>query len=580
MVGEQTKPAGSIAAVVRLAVLAAVVGVVSAYASLGFLVGISWVQSLLVGSAAGGLSSMIADAPWWRVLLAPAIGGLAVGLMVRYVMPGRVAQGPADVIEAVRAREGRMPLRRGLVSAAASVVSIGAGASVGRYGPAVHLGATLGSWLSRYVAVDRSARVALLGAGAAAAIAAAFNAPLAGVLFAHEVVIGGFAVRAVMPVVVASAVGASVVRAHGSALALFELPDPSIEHLYEYPLFIAVGVLGGVLAIVFIRSVDLATRHVARVPGPDWARPMFGGFLIGLGALAFPEIFGLGEDVIQKQLHGQYALWLLLALIPVKILATSLSLGFGFYGGVLGPALFLGAALGQAFGLALDAAWPGALSHGSVYAVAGMGAVISRVAGAPIATILIVFELTGSYTLTTAAMIAVVVASAIRSRGIAGSHFAHQLAVRGIDPYQTRVVTLLKGEVVRDRIRPPAAVLERRERIDDALGALLEAQADELLVSDLNGLFLGVIGLRSLVAADRAGRSSQEIGTLEMRQGHLTAGTDLHAAMAQLRGFVGTDVPVVESDDNPVIIGIIHESDLMAAYHEAVARVRDEDSAG
>ena len=142
------------------------------------------------------------------------------------------------------------------------------------------------------------------------------------------------------------------------------------------------------------------------------------------------------------------------------------------------------------------------------------------------------------------------------------------------------MVTLLKGEVVRDRIRPPAAVLERRERIDDALGALLEAQADELLVSDLNGLFLGVIGLRSLVAADRAGRSSQEIGTLEMRQGHLTAGTDLHAAMAQLRGFVGTDVPVVESDDNPVIIGIIHESDLMAAYHEAVARVRDEDSAG
>ena len=210
---------------VRLAVLASLVGLISAYAALGFVLGIGWVQSFMMGSGGMALLSAIEEAPWWRVLLAPTLGGLLVGLMVRFVMPGPVSQGPADVIGAVQAHDARMPLRRGLLSAAASVGSIGSGASVGRYGPAVHLGATLGSWLARHAAVDRSARVALLGAGVASAIAAAFNAPLAGVLFAHEVVIGGFAVRTVMPVVLASAVGVSVVRAHGSELALFALTD-------------------------------------------------------------------------------------------------------------------------------------------------------------------------------------------------------------------------------------------------------------------------------------------------------------------------------------------------------------------
>ena len=576
--GTEPGPVASIVAVVRLAVLAAVVGVVSAYASLGFLLGIGWVQSILVGSASAGLSAAIDQAPWWRVLLAPALGGLVVGLLVRYVMPGRVAQGPADVIEAVQVRDGRMPLRRGLLSAAASVISIGSGASVGRYGPALHLGATLGSWLARYVSVDRNARIALLGSGAAAAIAAAFNAPLAGILFAHEVVIRGFAVRSVMPVVVGSAVGASVVRAHGSSVALFELPDPGIEHFYEYPLFVVLGVLGGVLAIAFIRSVDIASRHAARVPAPDWARPMIGGFLIGLVALAFPEVFGLGEDVIQHQLRGEYVLWVLLALILAKILATSLSLGFGFYGGVLGPALFLGAALGQAFGLAVEVVWSGLLSDGSVYAVAGMGAVIARVVGAPIATILIVFELTSSYTLTTAAMIAVVVASAIRSRQFPGSHFAHQVALRGVDLHQSRVVTLLQSETVRARMHPAPHAMPGETPVDVALEKSLSMEVDEVFVTGERGAFDGLLPLRALVAAQRAGRGAEPIGGLDSVRHCLTADTDLHAAMRQLRAFAGVSIPVVESEEDPRIVGAIQESDLIAAYDEAVSRVRVEDS--
>lgn len=304
---------------------------------------------------------------------------------------------------------------------------------------------------------------------------------------------------------------------------------------------------------------------------------MLGGFIIGFIALGFPEVFGLGEDVIHRHLSGEYALWFLFALIAAKIVATSCSLGFGFYGGILGPALFVGAALGQAFGLTLDSLWPGILSHGSVYAVAGMGAVVSRVAGAPIATILIVFELTSSYTLTTGAMIAVVVASVVWSRRFPGSYYEFQVEARGIDAYRGRVVTLMQGGEVRDRMRSAGSVLPTTTPVSKALQYALAGDGEELFITGEDGRLIGSVSLRELVVSEREGRADDLVGKLRSSPVRVTADTDLHSAMIHLGDFIGICVPVIENDSDPRVVGALYQSDLMAAYDTAVATARAED---
>ena len=573
----RTANPNSVREVIRLALLASGVGAVSAYAALGFVVCIGAVQELLVGFGHSQVTTALREVPWWRVVLAPAVGGLAVGLLVLFAVRGPLAQGPAAVVESVHAEDGNMPFRRGLVSAIASVISTGAGASVGRYGPAVHLGATLGSWLGRYVSVDRNAGIALLGAGVAAAIAAAFNAPLAGVLFAHEVVISGFAARAVMPTVVASAIGASIARGHGGALALFALPDHGVDFTYEYPLFLVVGLLGGGLAIGFMYALDLATRNIPRIPVPDYIRPMLGGILIGVMALGFPQIFGLGEEAIQTDLKGHYALWLLLALIPIKIIATSCSVGFGFYGGVLGPALFVGAMMGAAFGLSLDSWFPVGVSGAAVYAIAGMGAVISRIVGAPIATVLIVLELTNSYTTTTGAMIAIVVASVVWSSRFPSSFFHFQLAQRGIDPGRGREVVLLEGQRVGSRLSSAQATVLPDATVAEAINALLRHRDQDLFIVNEAGALLATAELRALVEAERRGEGSTAVSAVANASGVvLEADTDLHEAMRIVQGFAGMSIPVVKDRDSMRLIGVIHASDLIEAYGDAVEAVRAE----
>jgi CIC family chloride channel protein len=570
----------------RLALLAAAVGAISAYAALGFVLAISAVQTVAVGIADANMLSEVAQHTPWRIVLAPAVGGLLVGLLVHGLMRSAPDQGPASVVEAVHIHDGTMPLRRGFVSALASIISIGSGASVGRYGPQVHLGATLGSWVGRYFSLERNGRVALLGAGVAAAIAAAFNAPLAGVLFAHEVVIRRFAARAVMPTVVGAAVGAGVARAHGHALPLFGLTDQGVDFAYEYPLFVVIGLLGGALAIFFMRALDLATRHVPKLPLPPWLRPAAGGVLIGCIALAFPQTFGLGEHVIHGGLLGSHALWVLLALIPAKILATSCSVGFGFYGAVLGPALFIGTLMGEAFGVALGQLLPGQVSGPAVYAVVGMGVVVSRVVGAPIATILIVFELTSSYTLTTAAMIAVVVASVVRSERFPGSLFQYQLALRGVDTNVGREVVLLQQQRVAQYMRPCISLVAQDSTVADGLELLLDRDGRELMLTDADGHLVGIVTLASLVRAQRDGKQDERLVTVSARPSLvLSDSMDLNEAMRKARDFPGLTVPVVHPPANALgdtplggaIVGIVYPADLILGYDNAVETARREE---
>lgn len=575
---DETPKRGSPVDSLLLAGLALIVGALAAYGALGFIFLIGLVQEVFYGFSHEKVYSTLPGLPWWRVVLAPALGGLLVGLIVFRFMPGRSNQGPADVMKAVHVDEGAMPLRTGLVSALLSAISIGAGASVGRYGPAVHLGATMSAWIGTRLRLDRGQRLALLGCGVASAIAASFNAPLGGVLFASEVMLGGRALRAFIPITLASVVGTAITRVHMGEVSLFSLSDYSIHSLYEYPLFAVTGVLGGLLAIVFMRSMILSIGWVSSTRIPAFLRPMIGGLALGFLALEVPHVIGLGDEAIHDALAALFPMSLLLVLLVAKLVATSLSFGFGFSGGVFGPALFLGAMMGSAFGGMLLGIAPDTISSPSIYAVAGMGAVISCVIGAPIATILIAFELTSSYSLTTAVMLSVVFAGITTRRLYPLSYFKLQLAQREIDVDVGRESQLLRGHHVKEIVSGMYISVTPDTPIEEAEALQIRNREVEILVVDDGGILIGYVSVFSVVGAIRDGNTREPVSTIVDTPGVvLYEHMDLVEAMQALRNFVGVSVPVVESKDSMRLRGIVTENTVINAYQLAVEEMRDEE---
>ena len=561
-----------------LVVLALVVGAVAAYGAIGFIILISWVQDIFYGFNHHKVYSTLPQLPWWRVVFAPALGGLLVGLLIWRFLPGQRNYGPADVMQSVHENEGRMPLRTGLISALASALSIGVGASVGRYGPAVHLGATMSAWIGLRLRLDRGQRLALIGCGVASAIAASFNAPLGGVLFASEVLLGGRALRAFIPITLATVVGTAITRVHLGQPPLFSLSEYAIEHVYEYPMFAVTGVLGGLLAVVFMKSTAASIDWVSRMRIPLFLRPMIGGLILGFMALEVPHVIGIGNQAIHDALGQLFPVGLLLLLLLAKLLASSLSFGFGFSGGVFGPALFLGAMLGSAFGAILVGLSPETISSPSIYAVAGMGAVISCVIGAPIATILIAFELTSSYSVTTAVMLSVVFAG-ITTRGLFPySYFKAQLRQRGVDIDAGRETQVLRGRRVRELVSDRYTAISPMMPIEEVQALHIESQVSELLVVDETGVLLGHVSVFKVVQAVDDGQGEANISTIvETPKLMLYADMDLLQAMQSLRDFVGVSVPVVDGKDTMKLMGVLTENTIINAYSLAIEEVCGEE---
>jgi CIC family chloride channel protein len=296
--------------------------------------------------------------PWWVIVLAPAIGGLLVGLMLEYLLTAKRTGAVPDVMEA-RVNAGRgLSLSQGLLSALASALSLGTGASAGREGPIVHLGASIAASACTRFNLPNAARRTLLASGAAGAVAASFNAPIAGVLFAQEVVLGHFAITSFVPLVLASVMGTIVSQAWFGNVAAFTVPAYSITSYFEVPAFVLLGIVAAAVAVIFQLAV-LATDWLARnVEIPLIARPALGGLLIGIIAIWFPQVLGVGYDTTDAALKDQLPIALMFTLLFAKTATTAIALGSRFGGGVFSPALYLGAVTGGAFGLIAASMFP------------------------------------------------------------------------------------------------------------------------------------------------------------------------------------------------------------------------------
>ena len=434
---------------VVLSILAVVIGAVTAVGAIGFRELIHLFHRVLFGAAPDSLSAAAAGLHWWQVLLVPTLGGLAIGLFVRYVLPGRKPLGVAQVIEATAYHGGRMPFLAGLGAAFTSAASIGVGGSVGREGPVVHLGATLAAYTVERLHLSRSLLLTLLACGVASAVAASFNAPIAGVFFALEVILGHYALRAFAPIVIASVTGTIISRIHFGDFPAFVVPDYMIVSFLEFPAFAILGALSALVALLFIHGIFLVDGTWKRIPLPAWARPALAGLALGAIALIFPQVLGVGYGATNAALNESLGLTLLIALLVAKTAATVLCLGSGFGGGVFSPSLFLGAMLGGAFGILAASVFPEYGSTHGAYTIVGMSAVAAAVLGAPISTILIVFELTGSYEITMAVMVATVIASLITREAGVKSFFLRQLEREGLKLDVGRLEGLLRDIPIR-----------------------------------------------------------------------------------------------------------------------------------
>ena len=566
---------------VVLSILAVVIGAAAGGAAIAFRDAIGGFQWLAYGFSSENVASLAAALPWWQLLLAPTAGGLLIGLYIRYLMPGGRPQAVAHVIEASALHDARMSLTVGIRAALASAASIGVGASVGREGPVVHLGASLGSWVAKRLHLGRVLARTLLGCGVAAGVAASFNAPIAGSFFALEVVVGHYALSAFAPIVIASVTGTLISRARYGDFPAFILPENwTIVSFWEFPAFAILGLVAALAAILFMWSIMFTEDTVAKLPVPAWSRPAFAGLLVGLIALAFPEVLGVGYESTDKALSDLYPLWMLLALIVAKTAATAISLGSGFAGGVFSPSLFIGAMVGGAYGVLATQAFPELSSGHGAYTMIGMGAVAGAVLGAPMSTILMIFEMTNDYELTIAVMLATVIASVVTQQVHKQSFFTWQLERRGITirgGHQTGLMRRVKVSSVMDQryasVTPETPIAEVRPKLQ-------AAPWGELFVIDEDGALCGVINYADLhEAAFDTSHDSELIADNVARSvpALLLVGDHLEAAVKVFNLIGEPHIPVVADKKSMVMRGLVHEHEVMLAYQRALNQARAEE---
>jgi len=548
-----------------LVALAIPLGYLVAWGSYGFRLAFGqfseWVHG--VGRFSTGLSQML--------LL--AAGGLLFGVILKLLGWERF-RGPANVIVAVHERDGRLDVKDGVITAACDALALGMGASVGRYGPAVQLGATVASFLGQSVGLTRAGLRVLLGCGVAAAISASFNAPIAGVIFAHEVIIGHFSLRAFAPITAASVVAVGVTRYHGFEYVALKLAEEN-GHLvlWEYPAYVLLGLLAAALAVIYmigvLRTGDLANR----VRLPIWIQPALGGALAGAVGLWVPEVLGLGRTTMQQVLDPElaasvYGIGMITLLWLAKLLASVSCLGLRYPGGVFSPAIFMGAALGGMVGFAVPS-----LDY-QICVLVGMGALVSSVIGAPLATILIVFELTENYQAATAVMIGVVAANAVVTRYYGRSIFHRQILRWGIDLERPREQRLMAARQVAE-IMSPQFLAVRPERTAAELQTFVgRGHPGDVFVVDGKGRrLLGKVPLAILVVAEDQQTAAE---LCEPAGLWLQASEDLWSGFLSIERFVGYSVPVVADAQSMKLVGVVTESDFISAYRRSVKEARED----
>ncbi len=532
---------------------------------------------------------------WLAVLLGPAAGGLLVGLARRGINAPYIGPGVTTVIYAVLRRRGRIRARVGIQKWICSTLTIGSGGSAGAEGPIVTIGAVLGSTVGRALGVNSQNGTTLLGCGAAAGIAAVFNAPIAGVLFVMEILLRDFSLRTFTPIVIAAVVASASIQGILHDAAIFELggdfivQEGNFQMLYM-PAYIVLGLACGVVGAIFIRGLDVSSRTLGALPVPVWTRPAIGGLLLAvLGLIALltfgpelPAFYGNGYPEITHLLSpaayemdgtssGEQMLILtLLGLLAFKLVGTCLTIGSGGAGGMFAPSLMMGALVGAALGLGLESV--GLLEHGTParFALVGMAAMVASVTHAPLTGILIVYELTRHYQIILPLMLAAVVATIVARWLCRDSIYSARLREAGIRIAETGEMTILARLTVHDLLLDEPRTVRLRDPASSLVALAEDPSVDDIVVVDDNGDYCGMVTGQDLKAALVFREAIPLLQVSELQRTDLPSVSTDETLDVVLEKFSRADVDALPVLTGRHATGVVTRNRLMKRYQKAL----------
>jgi CIC family chloride channel protein len=515
------------------------------------------------------------DLPAWRRALPPALGGLIVGPLIYFF--AREARGPGvpEVMEAVALRGGVIRRRVAGLKTLVSAISIGSGGSVGREGPIAQIGASVASWAGQVLRVPPRQLRTMVGCGTAAGIAATFNTPIGGALFAVEIIVGDFAVAQFSPIVISSVVATVVSRLALGDQPAFEVPLYELVSPFELIPYMLVGVLCGLVGFLFVRALALVEDLFQAAPLPEWLQAGVGGLCVGAIGISLPEVFGVGYGTISQALTGQIPAFGLGVLLVAKLAATSLTIGSGGSGGIFAPSLFLGAAAGGLIGTAVHQLFPDATAASGAYALVAMGAMVAATTHAPITAIILIFEMTQTIAIVPPLMAACVVSTLAMRVLHADSVYTQKLRRRGVDLEREQDPNVLKGLYVRDFVDREPEVVSADASFDEVMDLIVQSEHSEFFVTSDSGELRGAIYLQQV---RRLLHEQEDLRALvvaaDMTEPVVTISEDdnLDLALQLLSRSVAAEIAVVDAASPRKLVGSLHQREVLSAYNQEVLR--------
>lgn len=525
---------------------------------------------------AGGIGGALSSISPFLMALVPALGGVLVGLVATLLIGRERHHGVAGIIEAVALSGGRLRYWRMPAKTVAAALSIGSGASVGPEDPSVQIGSSLGSMFGRWLRLSDERVRMLVAAGAAGGISAAFNAPIAAVFFALEIILGELGGRAFSIVVLASVISAAFTQAVTGPQPAFHVPAYAFHSAWELPFYLGLGLLAGPVAALYTRLIYLTRDLFRNWRVPAWVKPAVAGLAVGILGLFLPQVLGAGYEAIEGVLNGVHpGLLLLVALLAAKLVMTPVNLGAGFVGGVFAPSLFLGAMLGGAYGEVVQWLFPEIGIAPAAFAMVGMAAVLAGTVHAPLTAILLLFEMTNDYRIILPLMFAVTVSLVLSQFLHRESIYTFGLKELGVRLERGRDLEVLEGISVREVMQMDSPTLRESDTLDVASETLMRTRHYGLPVVDETGGLVGVVTIQDL---DRARRDNTDghpitVGAICTRE-LLTAFPDetLGAAMRRMGSRDVGRLPVVDRRHPERLLGVLRRNDMIRAYNVALAR--------
>lgn len=548
------------------------VGVVVGVSSLGIAYLIHMLQDVLWGDGHNLVGAALSSPTLKRVLL-PAAGGLTLGLLGLVLRVKMRGHGTAGIMHALALKNGVVSLRREYPGTASGILTVSCGGSLGREGPMVEFGTALSSWLGRRFHLESRELRILVCAAAGAGLAAAYNAPIGGSMFAMEILIGSLALDVLGPVVIAAVISTLISRNAMGGLPRFVIPAYNLVSPWELVGYLVLGVLAGVFAVVLIRTMSAVEDGFSHLHLPEWVQPMIGFSLVGVIGIWLPYVYGNGYETVNMALNQALPLKLLLILPIAKLLATALTRGSGGAGGMFTPTLMMGSLLGGAFGTFVHGWFPDHTAGPGAYALVGMAAMVSGTTHAPIMAIFMIFEQTNSYQIILPLMFVCIISNAVARRIKPESLHVESLRRRGIELPKYPEGGVMRSLRVANVMHPEVESVHRTDSFRTVVEAFLRYRFNYLYVVDDTGRFQGAIAFHGM--KDMLGHAD----SLEMVIAQDLLATDfetvspedtLAETMERFWRQNSERLPVVSADGARKLVGWISKRDLIAVYKQEI----------